>query len=218
MHAAMSVSLQSGCTHHLIEVDFQPQQLPPLQTLLNSNQSCELLKQVTQIIDTNPASELATTLQAIAEKLRQFLDTQLLVIYFIYGSDSTIAPSSLISSPNLNHTNSNHSIAVPIFIRNFSISGASTKRVLWGMLIANGASRLSCEQQECSILKLIAREISVAIQQSQLLTKLQAETEARNRIEASSNQYLQQIDHQSLYIEQIQQQLRELKIVTIFAQ
>lgn len=209
--------IEKPATYNLIDVDFQPQQLPPFQTLLSSNQSCQLLNQVSQIIDTNPASELATSLQAIAEKLRQFLDTQQIVIYSIRGNDSTVAPNSLISSPNLNHTNSNHSIAVPIFTHNFSISGASTKeRVLWGILIANGYSLLSCEQQECSILKLIAREISVAIQQAQLLTKLQAETEARNRVETQANQYLQQIDHQSLYIEQIQQQLlSKEKIATL---
>ncbi len=210
--------IEEPATHNFIEVDFQPQQLAPLQTLLKSNQSCQLLlRQVTQIIDANPASELATTLQAIAEKLRQFLDTQQVVIYSIHGNDSTIDPNSLISSPNLNHTNSNHSIAVPIFTRNFSMSGTSTlERVLWGMLIANGSHMLSCEQQECSILKLIAREISVAIQQAQLLTKLQAETEARNRIETQANQYLQQIDHQSLYIEQIQRQLlSKEKIATL---
>lgn len=135
--------IEKPATHNFIDVDFQPQQLPPLQTLLNSNQSCQLLNQVSQIVDINSASELATTLQAIAEKLRQFLDTQQVVIYSIYGSDSTIAPNSLISSPNLNHTNSNHSIAVPIFTRNFSLNGASTKeRVLWGMLIANGCDML----------------------------------------------------------------------------
>lgn len=73
-----------------------------------------------------------------------------------------------------------------------------------------------CTQLECSILKLIAREISVAIQQAQLLTLLQAETAARNRIEASSNQYLQQTKHQSLHIEQIQQQLlSKEKIATL---
>lgn len=117
--------IEKPATHNFIEVDFQPQQLLPLQTLLNSNQSCQLLlNQVSQIININPASELATTLQAIAEKLRQFLDTQQVVIFSIHGNGSTVAANSLISSPNLNHTDSNHSIAVTIFTVKFSISGA----------------------------------------------------------------------------------------------
>lgn len=210
--------IEEPATRNFLEVDFQPHQSPPLPTLLNSKQSCEvLLKQISQIIDTNPASELVATLQAIAEKLRQFLDTQQVVIYCLHGNDSTVAPDSLICSLNSNYTDSNNSIAVPIFTRNFSISGASTtERVLWGILIANGCNILTCPQSVCSTLKLIAREISVAIQQAQLLTKLQTETEAHYCLEAQVSKYTQQIYHQSLHIEQIQQQLlSKEKIATL---
>ncbi len=193
--------------------------MAPLQLTVQQYQAREaLLKQITQIIDINQASELETTLQTIAFELRQFLDTVRVVICSINSNDSK-SGDFLISSTDPNYKDSNDlTIAVPIFTRNLDLQGASIKRV-WGMLIAH-CSVSTYSQSEITTLKLVAREIGIAIGTAQLLTKLQTEASTRQAVETQANNHIQQIEqeieHQSLYIAQIQQQLlSKEKIATL---
>lgn len=208
-------SVRSRCvigTHE--DVTFK---MAPLQLTVQQYQAREaLLKQITQIIDRNQPSELETTLQNIAFELRQFLDTVRVVICSI---DNDSKGDFLISSTDPNYFDSNDlTIAVPIFTRNLDLQGASTKRV-WGMLIAH-CSVPTYSQSEITTLKLVAREIGIAISTAQLLTKLQTETSTRQAVETQANNRIQQIEEQieqqSLYIAQIQQQLlSKEKIATL---
>jgi two-component system, NtrC family, sensor kinase len=206
--------IEQPITRNFLEVDSQPEQLPSVQQYPTRD---VFLYQVTQIIDNSQASDLVTTLQAIALELHQFLDTQQVVIYSLQNDSPLIPSGSFISSVDISHTYSHCSIAVPIFVRNLNLDAASTgARILWGILIANACDTLASTQQECTILKLVAREISVAIQQAQLITKLNTEINTRHCLETQAEQYIETIDNQNLHIEQLQQQLlAKEKIATL---
>jgi two-component system, NtrC family, sensor kinase len=185
-----------------------------LESVQQSQARSLLLQRVLSFLDSCDSLEkLEITLQTIVDEVRHFLGTRAIVIYR-YDNNSTNVSTSTPTDNN-NYT----SFAVPIFIRHLDSDGAFTKdRILWGILAAFFCSNMTWKQSQIDTLKLIAIVIGVAIGQANVLHHLQTVNRARQVVEAQANERLAQIDHQSLYLVQIQKQLLKKQKIAILGE